>query len=141
MMALDTQQRQARLEEHLELLQSLARELERAMGAITRNALGDLEDSIAVQQGISGRLTDLARHLGANLRSPAVPLSQDDASLRQRILAANASLEQLNRRYAALLQHSSRSVAMMVSLFSSFSGQFQEGSGLRSKQQTWSCQV
>jgi hypothetical protein len=59
----------------------------------------------------------------------------------QQIRTADGTLQQLNRRYAALLQHSSRSVALMTSLFSSFHGQFQEASGPRLKHQTWSCQM
>ena len=57
------------------------------------------------------------------------------------IHGAAETLQTLNQRYSALLQHSSRSVALMVSLFSSFRGQIQEASGPRLKQQTWSCQM
>jgi hypothetical protein len=72
---------------------------------------------------------------------PAIArVSIDDDMLRQ-IRAADDTLQSLNRRYAALLQHSSRSIALMASLFSSFQGQIQEDSGSRLKQQTWSCQM
>jgi len=61
--------------------------------------------------------------------------------LMHRILIAGDSLQKLNRTYAALLHHSSRSTAAMVSLFASIRGQFQEASGPRLKYQTWSCQM
>jgi hypothetical protein len=64
-----------------------------------------------------------------------------DNDMTNQIQAASGVLQKLNLRYAALLQHSSRSVALMASLFSSFKGQFQEASGPRLKHQTWSCQV
>jgi len=68
------------------------------------------------------------------------PAPVDEDSVRQ-IRIASDQLQRLNQRYAALLQHSSRSVALMASLFGSFKGQFQEASGPRLKQQTWSCQM
>jgi hypothetical protein len=64
-----------------------------------------------------------------------------DEDMTRQIRSAGDTLQQLNRRYAALLQHSSRSVALMTSFFSSFHGQFQEASGPRLKHQTWSCQM
>jgi hypothetical protein len=57
------------------------------------------------------------------------------------IHSASDSLHRLNQRYAALLQHSSRSVALMTALFNSLRGQIQEASGPRLKYQTWSCQM
>ena len=50
------------------------------------------------------------------------------------IHGAAETLQTLNKRYSALLKHSSRSVALMVSLFSSFRGQIQEAAGPRLKQ-------
>jgi hypothetical protein len=61
--------------------------------------------------------------------------------MKQQIRSASQTLQRLNQRYAALLRHSSRSVAQMASLFSSFQGKFQEASGPRLKHQTWSCQM
>jgi hypothetical protein len=125
--------------EHVRLLQALARELERAMQAMVRNDLAELEDSIAIQQELSQRLSGLA----CQLRAPAPALGSPDADepLRAQVQAASAELQKLNLRYSILLEHSSRSVAMMASLFNSLRGQIQEGTGARSKQQTWSCQV
>ena len=64
-----------------------------------------------------------------------------DDHLMHQIFIAGDSLQTLNRAYAALIHHSSRSTARMVSLFASARGQFQEASGPRLKYQTWSCQM
>ncbi|HTV16403.1 MAG TPA: hypothetical protein VME68_16915 [Acidobacteriaceae bacterium] len=124
--------------EHLRLLQLLARELERAMQAIVRNDLADLEESIGTQQDLSRQLSALAEHLRAD--SPGLRAATRNHTLQPQIDQAAAELRRLNLRYSILVEHSSRSVAMMASLFNSFRGQLQEGTGDRSKQQTWSCQ-
>lgn len=128
--------------DHLQLLRSLAGELERAMHAISSNNLQDLEESVAVQQDLSARLAQLATEVSSDPRmaevSAAAPIAP---AMMLEIRAANAELQQLNLRYSYLLQHSSRSVALMASLFSSFQGQLKEASGARSKLQTWSCQA
>ena len=142
MMAIDVQDKKGQLGEHLELLHSLAHELERAMQAIASNSLAELEDSIANQQALSARVTELANELKAELyQETAAAYRQNDERLVHEIRAASGTLHTLNQRYSALLQHSSRSVAIMVSLFSSFRGQIQEAPGSKLKQQTWSCRV
>ncbi len=122
------------LEEYLQLLQSIAFELDRAMSAISRNSIGALEESLANQEAFSTRLVELADDLSRPSRpdSSATSPPVDEDTLRQ-IRAASDSLQVLNRRYAALLKFSSRSVALMVSLFSSYQGQIREGSGPRLK--------
>jgi hypothetical protein len=142
MIAAATQDRSSKAAEYLLLLRSMASELEKAMQAIAGNALPDLEESVANQQVLSARLTVLAGEISGPLVKNSVPSAPPiDADLKRQILVANDALQALNRNYAALLQHSSRSVALMVSLFSSFRGQFKEASGPRLKHQTWSCQV
>lgn len=128
--------------EYLQLLGSLARELERAMRAIAQNALPDLENSVSNQQALSSRLTELVNLICVPLQAGDTS-AQDgvDESLKGQIRSASDSLQMLNRRYAALLQHSSRSVALMTALFNSLKGQIQEAPGPRPKHQTWSCQV
>lgn len=136
------QDRNQQAVEYLYVLRSLAAELERAMQAIARNRLSDLEDSVANQQMLSSRLGELVHELCIPLEADAAVFetNTDDDRMRQ-ILTASAALQKLNQRYAALLKHSSRSVALMASLFGSFKGQFQEASGPRLKHQTWSCQM
>ena len=136
------QDRNQQAVEYLYVLRSLATELERAMQAIAQNRLSDLEDSVANQQMLSGRLGELVRELCVPLEADTAVFQTDtdDDQMRQ-IFTASAALQKLNQRYAALLKHSSRSVALMASLFSSFKGQFQEASGSRLKHQTWSCQM
>jgi hypothetical protein len=128
--------------EYLQSLRAMTGELERAMQAIAGNALPDFEESIDTQQVLSARLAKLADELCAPLEAtPAIARAAMDEDTMRQIRTADETLQQLNRRYAALLQHSSRSVALMTSLFSSFQGQIQEASGPRLKHQTWSCQM
>jgi hypothetical protein len=157
MTATTVQDRKDNAAEYLQLLRSLAGEMERAIEAITHNALSDLEESVSNQQTISARLLVLAVALSGPLKSnpvttiplkfnsvtasPARPADNIDAYMIHQVLVANESLQKLNRRYAALLEHSSRSVALMSSLFDSLQGQFKEASGPRLKHQTWSCQM
>jgi hypothetical protein len=138
----DAQNRNLKAAEYLQLLGSLAVELEKAMNAIAQNALPDLEESIVNQQALSSRLTVLVNQICVPLKTetPASKPGLDEEMIGQ-IHTASNSLQQLNRRYAALLQHSSRSVAQMVELFNSVRGQIQEASGPRLKVQTWSCQM
>jgi hypothetical protein len=104
--------------------------------------LSELEDSVANQQALSARLVELADDVSAQLqdRTAASP-SLIDKHFMEQIRSAFSTLQALNQRYSALLQHSSRSVELLVALFNSFRGQFQEGSGPRLKHQTWSCQI
>jgi hypothetical protein len=136
------QDRESKAAEYLQALRSMTGELERAMQAIARNALTDFEESIDNQQVLSTRLARLADDLSVSLQTqPAIARASMDEDMTRQIRSAGNTLQQLNRRYAALLQHSSRSVALMTSFFSSFHGQFQEASGPRLKHQTWSCQM
>lgn len=142
MIAADVRTRSVKAGEHLQLLRSLASELERAMEAMSRNDLPELEDSVASQQDLSQQLNNLADELSTSSQ-PACPLPPHsaDSDLMREIRTATGELQRLNFRYSILLEHSSRSVALMASLFTSFRGQLQEASGPRLKHQTWSCQV
>jgi flagellar biosynthesis/type III secretory pathway chaperone len=136
------QDRDRKAVEYLQSLRSLTHELERAMQAIAHNNLSELEESIESQQILSARLGELADDMCVPLEAdPATSLPRLEDDLGQQIRSASASLQNLNLRYAALLKHSSRSLARMTSLFSSFQGHFQEASGPRLKHQTWSCQM
>ncbi len=142
MIAVSVKTRTVQAGEHLQLLRSLGRELERAMDAIARNDLDELEKSVANQQEMSARLSSLADDL--NLPADThIPFSSEsiDPDLMHEIRSATGELQKLNLRYSILIKHSSRSIALMASLFSSFRGEFQEASGARLKQQTWSCQM
>jgi CTP-dependent riboflavin kinase len=112
------------------------------MQAIAHNSLPDFEESIGSQQVLSARLAELADELCAPLKAkPTIIPAAIDEDMMHQIRTADGTLQRLNQRYAALLQHSSRSITLMTSLFSSFQGQLQEASGTRLKHQTWSCQM
>jgi len=137
-----TQDRNRDAAEYLRLLVVLRDEMDTAIGAIANNALAKFEDSIANQQLLSARLVVLADELSVPLATArtAPPIPIDD-NLMHQIFLAGYSLQKLNRTYAALLHHSSRSTALMVSFLASARGQIQEASGPRLKFQTWSCQM
>ena len=136
------QDRESKLAEYLQLMRLMAFELDRAMKAIADNSLQALEDSVANQQVFSDRLGELAEDLCRPASERSVSQAKEvNSRLMEQIGAASDTLQNLNRRYSALLKHSSHSVALMVSLFSSFQGQMQEDSGARLKQHTWSCQI
>jgi len=111
--------------EHLQLLRSLAEELERAMQAMALNNLEELEESVANQQDLSNQLSRLADELNAPASSDR-PVSRKliDSDLMTEIRAAARDLEKLNLRYSILLKLSSRSAALMASLFGSLRGNF-----------------
>jgi hypothetical protein len=136
------QDRNRNAAEYLQLLEALQDELGKAMRAIANNALAQFEDSIASQQVLSARLVVLADQLSHPPKPESLtPQTHQSDDLMRRIVIAGESLQKLNRTYAALLHHSSRSTAAMVSLFASIQGQFREASGPRLKYQTWSCQM
>ena len=112
------------------------------MHAIAGNNINELEESILNQQTLSAQLSTLADGIQATADAQR-PLSSDsiDSHLTDEIRAAQEQLRRLNYRYSILLKHSSRSVALMASLFRSFRGQYQEASGARLQQHTWSCQM
>ena len=142
MIATIIEDRNSKLEEYLQLLRSMAFELERAMSAISDNSIQALEGSLANQEAFSTRLVELADDLSKPVQQkPLTVRGSGDDYLLQRVHAASNELQNLNRRYSALLKFSSHSVAMMVSLFSSYQGQIQEASGPRLKLQTWSCRI
>jgi hypothetical protein len=138
----DAQDRNRKATEYLQLLGVLATELEIAMHAIAHNALPELEESVANQHALSSRLTELVNEICVPLETEAeASVTSVEMGMVQKIRSASHSLEKLNRRYAALLQHSSRCVAQMAALFNSARGQIKEDSGPRMKYQTWSCQM
>lgn len=154
MTAIAIEDRPVKTTEYLQLLRSLASEMEKAIQAIAHNALSDLEDSVASQQIMSARLLVLADEISPSLKShstvspadvdPGVDPGVDpcvDQDVMHQVQIAGDSLQKLNRRYAALLQHSSRSLAQMTSLFNSYKGQIKEASGPGLKHQTWSCRM
>jgi hypothetical protein len=136
------QDRNSKLAEYLQLLRLMAFELNRAMQAMVQNSLPGFEDSLANQQIFSDRLGELADDLCRPVKDRTFPPPPGtDSGMTEQIRAASDALQMLNRRYSALIKHSSHSVALMVSLFGSFQGQMQEDSGSRLKHHTWSCQI
>jgi hypothetical protein len=142
MTATQVDDRNGKLGEYLEHLQSMALELERSMNAVVQHSLAPLEDSIANQQALASRLRELANDLSKpSPKESAASRAIDEQGLLQQIHGATERLQNLNQCYAALLTHSSHSVGLMISLFRSFKGQMREDAGTRLKHQTWSCQV
>jgi hypothetical protein len=135
------QDRNGRLGEYLEHLQSMAQELERSMEAIAANTLTPLEESIANQQAIAIRLRELARDLSKPAEGEPAAAAPTDESLMLQIRDAAERLKNLNKKYSALLKLSTHSVGLMISLYTSSKGQMKENVGPALKRQTWSCEA
>jgi hypothetical protein len=134
--------REQQAREYLSVARSLITELERAVQAISCNAVSDLEESIAEQEILTARLMVLRRQLWVrNDSHPAIVQPALDWELAKEVVVAHAELQGLNRIYEAVLGYSSHSASLMASLLNSFKGHFQEASGPRLKYQTWSCQM
>lgn len=128
-----------RATQYLEHLHGLAAELERGMDFIARNALADFEESITNQQAIAAHLAKLAKDFRPRVPGSLADAPHGDLQLAAQIQKANHHLQLLNMRYSALLRHSSRSVAQMISLFKSLDGYYRQTSG--SSTSRWSCEA
>jgi hypothetical protein len=127
---------------YLQQMQELASEISAAMDAIASNALNKLQDSVARQEVLCAGLSAMANTVSEGFRSSDQPLpSCTDSAVELKIRAASVAIRKLNLQYAALLQHSSRSIALLALLCRSYTGQIQEARGSRLKHQTWSCEM
>jgi hypothetical protein len=127
---------------YLQQLQALAFEISVAMDAIARNAITSFQESVAKQEMLCAVLANLASSSGAPVTSSErMPLGLSDNSVALKIRATTTVIRDLNLQYAALLNHSGRSIALLVSLCRTHTGQLQEAGGSRSKRQTWSCEM
>jgi hypothetical protein len=127
---------------YLQQLQALAFEITVATDAIAANALSTLQESVAKQEMLCASLATMAKTLGDGSRVSEVPLAPgNDTGVEVKIRAARRAIVELNLQYAALLKHSGKSIALLISLCKSHTGRFQEARGPRLKQQTWSCEM
>jgi hypothetical protein len=127
---------------YLQQLQALAAEIPIAMDAIAANALPTLQDSIAKQEMLCASLATMAPAFGDGPQASKQSFAlQTDTAVEVKIQAARRSLVELNMQYAALLRHSGRSIALLISLCRSHTGNFQEALGPRLKRHTWSCEM
>jgi hypothetical protein len=127
---------------YLQQLQALAFEISVAMDAIARNAITNFQESVAKQEMLCAVLASLVNSIGASTTSSErMPLGLSDNSVARKIQATTTVIQDLNLQYAALLKHSGRSIALLVSLCRTHTGQFQEAGLSRSKRQTWSCEM
>jgi hypothetical protein len=133
---------QAEAQEYLETLESLARELDRAMQAIAARELPLLEDSVSRQRATCARLAELPKRSTARrLKSPETTSAPPDAELNSRIQTAAESLLVLNKSYSALLKHSGETVRLFAGLFRGYAGHTHPGAGAAPKLHTWSCEL
>jgi len=127
---------------YLQEMQALAREISISMDTIAANALPKLQDSIAKQEMLCSSLACMAHAVSDGFKPSAQPyFSGIDAAVEKKIGATRKTLLDLNLKYAALLKHSGRTIALLSTLCKSHTGQFQEARGPRSKYQTWSCEM
>lgn len=128
-----------RVAQYLEQSHRLAAELQRGMDFIAANALADFEESIANQQAIAAQLAELARDFALPAHGGLTGSPLRDSEMAAQVQAANRHLQVLNKRYSALLRHSSHSVGQMISLFKSLKGYYRQTSG--PSHLGWSCEA
>ena len=127
---------------YLQQMQALGREISISMDAIGANALPTLQESIAKQEMLCASLACMANEVSEGFRTSEPPsFSGIDSAVERKIGAARKALLDLNLKYAALLKHSGRTIALLSTLCRSHTGQFQEARGPRLKYQTWSCEM
>jgi environmental stress-induced protein Ves len=127
---------------YLQHLQALAFELSVAMDAIAANAITNFQESVARQEMLCAVLATIAHTVSEKSKLSGQPsMVVMDASVGQDIRTTSEEIRQLNLQYAALLRHSGRSIALLVSLCRSHTGQHLEAGGSRVKRQTWSCEM
>ena len=127
--------------EYLDCLQALARELEYAMQSIAANTLSSFEESVSRQLVLCSRLSTLSD--GHQTRQSDVLLATSASKgddLGARIQDAKAKLLTLNRSYAALLNHTRRTVQMFAGLARCYSGYPHAGGGA-APSRTWSAEI
>jgi len=127
---------------YLQQLQALALEISIAMDAITVNALPRFQESVAKQEMLCAGLASMASIVSEGFGLSEDPLvSHVDSDVEQKIRTARGAIRELNLKYAALLKHTGKSIALLISLCRSHTGRFQEARGPRMKHQTWSCEM
>jgi hypothetical protein len=126
---------------YLQQLRGLASEISAAMDAIAANALSRFQESVAKQEMLCYSLVQIADTVAKGHPSFKQSLCSYDPAVDQEIQAASEAIRKLNLRYAALLKHSGRSIALLASLGRNCLGQPQEIRGPRLKRQTWSCEM
>jgi hypothetical protein len=127
---------------YLQQLQALAFEISVATNAIAGHALTALQDSVAKQEMLCASLATMAHAFGdgSSQREQAL-VPGTESAIDVKIRAARRAVRELNLQYAALLKHSGKSIALLISLCRSHTGRFQEARGPRLKHQTWSCEM
>jgi hypothetical protein len=128
-------------EEYLASLQTLAGELDQAMGAIVTKSLPELEESVSRQKATCARIAEISGgSTTQRLQDPAAAVPLDE-ELAGRITAATATLLALNKRYSVLLQHSGDTVRLFAGLYRGYNGTLQQANAMRSNVNTWSCEL
>jgi hypothetical protein len=118
--------------QYLDQLHALTREMDGAMKAIASDDLASFVDSVARQEVDVFNMAAL-HNLQRRVLPPAGPSSA--------ILAAEKNLLLASQRYAALLKHCGKTISILSELCDSYLGVRKEARGIRSRQQTWSCEV
>jgi len=123
-------------------LQALASEIDVAMEAIATNKVTSLHESVARQERLCDGLRHMAMTFTLHSESQKTESQGDaDIAVRKTIKETIDLICKQNVQYAALLRHSGRSIEILTSLCRSCIGEFSVRSGIKSKRQTWSCEV
>ncbi len=132
---------------YLQVLESMAQEVETAIEAISGNRLLDLEESVRKQEILCGTMAAAAgrlrhqNHIQVSKEHQRLHSDLEDVRLSdfrrkgsssanssepslKRMQSAEERLRSLNQQYLALLHHSGRSIELLSSLCRSYQGRF-----------------
>ena len=127
----------ASVEHCLVQMKALGRELQAAIGFIERNLMVELEQSVATQRDCSTALVAIVTRIMQSSQ-----LIEKQPAMASRLRQAANRVLRLNEQYAALLEHSGRSMRMLQMLYQSGSGlaaeKAQSSIGLPNN---WSCKA
>jgi hypothetical protein len=127
---------------YLKHLQMLASEIAVAISSIASNSLSRFQDSVAKQETLCSTLAILSDSYKRGFRPPGQAVSSYvDGPVEAEIRGATRLVRDLTSQYSVLLNQSSKTASLLISLCRSHTGQFQEAHGARRKHQTWSCEM
>lgn len=140
MSSLDTNHQKAKLE-HLDQIQALSTSMASAISALERSDVQQLQNDIAAQEMLCGKLRTPAWLLpSATSPSTSQGASQAD-DLLDEIRQAYTALAQLNRVYASLVRRSQRSVGLVAALYRSYENGYGTHPAAPEDKRSWSCEV
>jgi len=128
--------------EYLTVLQALTGAVQDGIEALASNRLQEFKEHLARQEDYCARLQDtMRRQAVADPNGPAFSLVPDDTRSGETIRTEHRRLSEMNRRYAALLRRSNRSIGLLASLSRSYLDDFDATGPHPSRRLEWHAEI